>query len=394
MRILIVCSESPYPANHGGRLDVLQKIKAFVELDYEIDILFICSNKDDDMIAEQYLQKYVKNVYKVVRHKGLLTFILSLLTLVPYQIMSRKELNRINIGKNYDILLLESEYVYKVLSNKSINASRKILRIHNNEVKYFKALMYSAKGLSKIYYFIESKLFLLRKNMIYRQFNDLWFISSNEMLTEYKNAYWLPPNMPVNQPFNFKKFRENFGNLLFVGNLFTPNNIEAIIWFLDNILAKLILNYPNIKFTIAGSVKDNINKTLLDSININSKNIQLIVNPTDDELLNIYNQNTIFINSMLNGAGVKLKTIDAMRNSFAVISTSVGVEGIGLIPNQHFKLANTPQEFIDHIDFLMQQPNKAEEIAEFAYQYINDSFNMKNKILEYSRNNEKKNVKN
>jgi polysaccharide biosynthesis protein PslH len=380
MDVLIVCAEPPYPANHGGRMDVMQKIIAFSQLGYHIDIIYV-SNGSNGQECDQYLSQYVDKINKVQRKKGITSFLMALLTLYPYQMISRRQLKKINIDKHYDILLLESEHVFSVLANPSIKTTKKILRIHNDEYKYFKALMRSTKGVSKLYYLIESYLLLLRKKSMYNACDGLWFISKDECTSDYQHGQWLPPNMPINQPFNSDKYQQTSAKLLFVGNLFTPNNLEAIIWFLEQVYPLLIADNAAIHLTIAGSCKEKVNSRLLDAIaKYDTKNVTLITNPSDDELNNIYQQHTIFVNSMLNGAGVKLKTIDAMRHSMAVVSTSIGVEGTGLIADQHYKLANTEQEFYNQIASLIENMTEAKQLAQHAYQFVADNFDIKNRI--------------
>ncbi|TEA26534.1 glycosyltransferase [Candidatus Schmidhempelia bombi str. Bimp] len=380
MDVLMVCAEPPYPANHGGRMDVMQKIVAFSQLGYHIDIIYV-SNDRDDQECEQYLSQYVDNIYKVQRKKGITSFLMALLTLYPYQMVSRRQLKNINIDKHYDILVLESEHVFSALSNPTICATKKILRIHNDEYKYFKALMRSTKGISRYYYWIESYLLQLRKKSTYNACDGLWFISKDECTSDYQHGEWLPPNMPINQPFNSDKYQQNPAKLLFVGNLFTPNNLEAIIWFLEQVYPSLIADDATLHLTIAGSCREKVNNRLLDTIaNYDTKNVTLITNPSDHELNKIYQQHTIFVNSMLNGAGVKLKTIDAMRNSMAVVSTSIGVEGTGLIADQHYKLADTEHEFYSQIASLIKNMPEAKQLAQHAYQFVADNFDIKNRI--------------
>lgn len=380
MDVLIVCTEPPYPANHGGRMDVMQKIIAFSELGYCIDIVYVTNGIDDDE-CDQYLMQYVDKIDKVQRKTGLTSFLLALLTLYPYQMVSRRELKNVGIHKHYDILLLESEHVFPILANSSIKKDKKILRIHNDEHKYFKALMRASKGVSKCYYFIESYLLLLRKKAIYQSFDALWFISKDECSSDNKHGQWLPPNMPITLPFYGDKYQQNPAKLLFVGNLFTPNNLEAIIWFLEQVYPLLVADDATISLTIAGSCKEKVNSRLLDTIaKYDAKNVTLVTNPSDDELSQIYQQHTIFVNSMLNGAGVKLKTIDAMRNAMAVVSTTVGVEGTGLIADKHYKLANTEKEFYNQIAYLIDNMMDAKELAQQAYHFVADNFDIKNRI--------------
>jgi hypothetical protein len=52
---------------------------------------------------------------------------------------------------------------------------------------------------------------------------------------------------------------------------------------------------------------------------------------------------------MLHGAGVKLKTINAIVNGLLLVSTSIGVEGIGLIDKEMYFNADTPKTFYESI---------------------------------------------
>ena len=52
---------------------------------------------------------------------------------------------------------------------------------------------------------------------------------------------------------------------------------------------------------------------------------------------------------MQHGAGVKLKTINAIVNGLPIVSTSVGAEGIGLIENEMYFLGNSENDFYNNI---------------------------------------------
>jgi glycosyltransferase involved in cell wall biosynthesis len=53
----------------------------------------------------------------------------------------------------------------------------------------------------------------------------------------------------------------------------------------------------------------------------------------------------IYICPMRVGGGTRLKILDALSMSRALVSTDLGVEGFDLVPDVHFLRANTPEEF-------------------------------------------------
>lgn len=389
--ILVICSDIPYPANHGGRVDVMQKLIAFKELGFDVELLVTSSEVILPNVRD-VLSRYVNNIYSCYRINPILAFSISLFQFLPYQVTSRFNLKKILLHRTYDYILCESDYVFFALKNKSIKCRKKILRIHNDEAVYFSELMKSEHSfIKKTYYFVESLLFSLLKKKTHQEFDSYWFISNDEYkrfleneVDDIADSSWIPPHMPCELPFNDKKFYTTEKKLLFVGNLFTSNNIDGIVWYLENVHRKVISQLNNVSLTIAGNGKGNVPAVLLNAVeNLSSIcNVSIVEGPTDKELINLYDQSNIFINPMLAGAGVKLKTIDAMRNSMAVVSTSIGIEGTGLINGKHALVADNAELFCQSILYLAKNSNNMQEMAEQGYKYVKDNFNMKSKLFD------------
>ncbi|MGK2372334.1 glycosyltransferase, partial [Klebsiella pneumoniae] len=143
-----------------------------------------------------------------------------------------------------------------------------------------------------------------------------------------------------------------------------PNNLQGLIWYLNKVHPMVIKENPDIKLTIAGNAKNGISEELKKAISIYDGNaINLITSPSDEELQAIYDGNCIFINPMLNGAGVKLKNLDAMRNTMFVVSTSIGSEGTGTNHGEQLVIANDEVLFAKHIINYSKNISGMKEIA-------------------------------
>ncbi|ELS1885477.1 TPA: glycosyltransferase [Raoultella planticola] len=379
-KTLVVCNDCPFPANHGGRLDILQRIKSLVEIGETVDL--VVTHKE--LIEEEsitYLKALCDKVIFVERGSAALSLVKSLWHMVPFQLASRSALKYIKLSDSYDNVICESEHVHFILKNKNLSAKRKLLRIHNDEVVYFRGLGKDELSLvKKIYYYYESFLFKCNSEKIKRQYDMLLNISSEEYekTKSRYNSIWLPPYMPVKYDFNTQKFYKYKNKMIFVGNLFMPNNVSGIIWYLNNVHANLLKLNGGIELTIAGNAKNGISDELEVAIKKHPASaIKLIKSPTDDELLDLYNTHSIFINPMLNGAGVKLKNLDAMRHSFYVVSTTIGVEGTGIINSKNTIVADTPKQFLDALIDACDNDKNVQTVAFNAYQHIKENFDTK-----------------
>ncbi|MDB5395010.1 MAG: hypothetical protein JWM91_2516 [Rhodospirillales bacterium] len=64
------------------------------------------------------------------------------------------------------------------------------------------------------------------------------------------------------------------------------------------------------------------------------------------------------------GSGTRLKAFEAMASGLPVVSTPLGVEGLGLSPNEHFLAAETGVEFADAILALLSDTPRRTVMAE------------------------------
>jgi len=121
--------------------------------------------------------------------------------------------------------------------------------------------------------------------------------------------------MPITN-FNERK------NLLFIGGFKHTPNIDAVIWFFDEVFPEIQRQIPEIQIIIAGShIPEKI--TSYASANIVIKGFV-----SDLELNRLYSSIKIAVIPLRFGAGLKGKTVEAMAKGIPLVSTSVGLEGL------------------------------------------------------------------
>jgi len=367
MKIVVVASFFPYPAYFGGAYDVLERIKGLKYLGHDVDLICTCKEKPDDknvLFMKQFINELI-----IVPRKNKLGYIFYS---EPLQAVSRKLLKKITLQREYDYAILESESVGKILENNSLKAKNIIIRVHNNEANYFNELSKSTKNFkNKIYYYLESLKFKSYSRNIFKLSDRLWFISNKEINnTKDLDLSNKSIHLPASVNSKFVKQELSTKNVLYVGALFVPNNMEAIIWYLKNVHS-LLVDEHNYKLTIVGSTGEFESETFQEIL-AGYSNVEIYLNQKD--LSNHYSNATVFINPMLHGAGVKLKSINAIQNGLVLVSSKTGAEGIGLIKNEMYLEAMSPNDFVKAIlkVFKMKIEDKQEMVGK-AQQFLNQN---------------------
>ncbi|WP_158602259.1 glycosyltransferase family 4 protein [Cohnella endophytica] len=369
MKILIVCSDFPYPANHGARVDTWGRIKALSELGWTIELV-VCGKEKPSDADMKYVSGYVGDIKLCPRSSSLK----DMLHAIPMQASSRIGLRNLDLEGDYDYVLLEGDYVYPILEHPKIRPDSAILRVHNDEAAYFKALARSTRNLlHKLYYRMESRKFERLQKMMRNKIDKYLFISSKEFESfrskdPSAKSLFLPPPVTMGK-FGSNAFRSK--RIVFIGSLFMPNNREAIEWYLANV-HPLMLREPGYEFVVAGNSK-RMSLSWLEQYDLTN----VIVHDTPESLDEIYEEGYLFVNPMQNGAGVKLKTIEAIQHGLPVISTSIGCEGTGLVEDEHIAVADSPEEFHRKIKRLLDNPMAAKAMLESSQQYLRKHYNHK-----------------
>lgn len=377
--LLIISPDFVYPPNHGGRVDIWNRIKCFYKIDFNIDL--ICTVKNEPLIKHQdVVQKYVNKIIIVKRENK----IWKMLSYKPFPMKTRSNLNLLNFNKRYDYVFIEGGTSTIILENKTLKYKHVILRVHNDDVVYYKQLMESENiWWRKLYYLIESYKYKYLEKYILKKISNFMFISYDEMQKykrKYKdiNACFLPSAVE----FNFKKQSLNSKNVLIVCSLFMINNKEAIRFYIEKI-HPLLCDIQDYNLIIAGNSRGE-GIEWIKKISNQYNNIKIFDTP--ENLDAIYKMASVFVNPMLHGAGVKLKTINAIVNGLPVVSTYIGNEGTGLKNKIQIYVTNEIFQYAKYIRKLLDDKNERLRLVKNAQEYIQTNYNHEKILLKYFSN--------
>lgn len=360
MKILVVSGFFPYPPVFGGAIDVWERIKGLNALGCTVDLV-VTDKSNPEQHQLEILKQHIRNFF-FVRRKN---HISQMFGNLPLQLLSRKNLSVVDVHQKYDLIILESEFCWPVVLNRSISYKNIAVRVHNIESHYFKMLGKSSDSLrKKIYYKIEAAKIKKLSSLVFGKAGRLWFISKDDMenVNLPGKSVFMP--FPVNEEFVPPRIKEG-NNVVFMGSLFMENNLFGLDWYLKKIHPALVAAVAGYHFYIIGSLKEE-NAEILTKYG-RLPQVSLVINTPC--LKGFYNKAQVFVNPMLHGSGVKVKSVNALVNGVPLVSTGVGAEGIGLTGEMYFH-ADNAEAFKEQILNVLTNRKDAVEKTKNAQAYL------------------------
>jgi glycosyltransferase involved in cell wall biosynthesis len=146
---------------------------------------------------------------------------------------------------------------------------------------------------------------------------------------------------------------------VFVGIAHYPPNREAILWCASQIWPLVRAQLPDARLIVAGDGTDGL------GIDATASGIQCRGFVSD--LRDIYQAARIAVCPVRTGSGTRIKIIEAAINRRAVVSTSIGAEGLTFRPGEEIVLADKAAEFAAACVQLLQNPALAERMGDAAH---------------------------
>ncbi|GAA5527758.1 glycosyltransferase [Herpetosiphon gulosus] len=207
------------------------------------------------------------------------------------------------------------------------------------------------------------------ERLVCNQLDQIYVVSPEDraMLQKIgvKKTLHVVPNGVDSQQFSPSMPREYDPNtLLFTGSLDFRPNIDALRWFIQEVLPLIRAERPETKLMIVGRAPTPA------VLQLAQPGVIEII-PNVPSVQPYFNKAAVFVLPMRMGGGVRLKLLEALATETPLVSTTMGADGVtGLVPNQHCLLADTPAEFAQATLKLLRERQFAQGLAMAARRFV------------------------
>ena len=370
MKIFVLLPRIPWPLEKGDKLRAYNQIK---QLAKNNEIILCALNDDkkvDKQAAFQAMQPYCSSVSFIDLPKIGIVFnvIRSYLYGLPIQcgyFYSSKAKHKVHELIRYhkpDMLfgqlLRVAPYLHKVKIPKTIDYQ-----------DVFSMGMKRRAEIAGIFArpFFEMEYNRLRKyeRRVFDEFDVKTIISEPDRANidhPQRNKILIVPN-GVDHEYYKPQEREKIYDIVFTGNMGYAPNVNAVEFLAYEIMPKVWEKLPNAKLYIAGAQPDlKVKKVACDNI---------IVSGWVDDMRDAYAQSRIFIAPMRIGTGLQNKLLEAMSMKIPCITTSLANGSLHAVNGKEILVDNSSSELAADIVYLLKRPDKAAELAEEGYNFVN-----------------------
>lgn len=271
---------------------------------------------------------------------------------------------------NYDVVLFESV----LLAGYRLPAGiRVIIDQHNIEHELFERTFEQVQSPIRKWYNWQQGRVLKQGEIERCKHADVILVTSERELTVLKgllptNAIEIVPNGVDIQKFDGKSSEQEIPNqIIFTGTMDYYPNTNAALFFAQQC-------WPLIRTEIPGAIWQIVGRNPPREIRKLSELPGVRVTGTVPDVRPYLAASSVAIAPLQIGSGTRLKILEALAMRKAIVSTSVGCEGLSLVPGKHLIVADQPEEIAKAVVTLMKKPEMREALGNAGREVVEKEY--------------------
>jgi len=353
MKILIITNFVPYPPTSGAELRIYNLLR-YISRKHDVSLISLFNPLSGEDSGAEHLYRYCTRIELVPRQarsrlEGWALLLKGFSKGEPrqnwrsyYDEMADK-IRQLTEEQHYDIVQIHHSHLAPYVNAiSSTNQSRKVLFLHNLDyIQYRRMMVFERNWRVKQKVFM-NWLFAKQATLRYaRRFDKCIAVSEIDRRTLKQAApdldiAVLPGGVDTK---NYPLLSEpvDSSTLVFVGNMQYSPNVDAVIFFHQEIFPLIKQQVSDAKLMIVGRRPVKVVQSLASD--------DVIITGDVADVIPYYQQALVSIIPLRSGGGTRLKIPEAMSLGRPVVSTSLGCEGLIVKHGENILIADEPAEF-------------------------------------------------
>jgi sugar transferase (PEP-CTERM/EpsH1 system associated) len=374
MKVFVILSRVPYPLDKGDKLRAYHQLK---ELNKNCEVVVSCLT--DEKVSAEALEKLSEicssyRIFKLQKWRIALNLFFCLFTRKPFQVMYfyqrpvhrkiRQWIEQENPDHIYCQLLRTAEYA-------------------KEEYNYPKTIDYQdafSKGIERRerkanwplreIFASERRRLISYENIIFEYFDHKTIISDEDRRYIYhpgRKDISIITNGIDTDFFSPRPDAEKKYDLVFIGNMSYPPNIETAEYIVHSVRPELLAEKPELKILIAGSSPHNRVKAL-------SKEDNVEVSGWVEDIREAYASARIFFAPMQIGTGLQNKLLEAMSMGIPCITSELANRSLCAENGKNIYVGEKPGDYSQYIINLLDDSELRKNMGAAGRDYVEGHF--------------------
>jgi glycosyltransferase involved in cell wall biosynthesis len=160
---------------------------------------------------------------------------------------------------------------------------------------------------------------------------------------------------------------ESTADLVFTGSMDWYPNEDAILYFIDAMLPRIRAQMPAVTFSVVGRTPSAHLRRAVDAAGGHVSGAVPDVRPYVE-------RSPVYVVPLRIGGGTRLKIFEALAMGKAVVSTTVGAEGLPIVDGLHYVQADEPGAFADAVVALLGDGGRRRALGQAGRQLVEDNY--------------------
>jgi polysaccharide biosynthesis protein PslH len=377
MRILYIATQYPLPVNNGVRMRVWSLLRAIASAGHEITLTTFAEAADANG-TEDELRTVCRETDIILRRTESLSAsgnyiarLAGILSPSPFTLgrfrsnEMRAALERRLSSGSFDFVLCDNIFTILNLPStllpivlNSHNVEHLVLqRYSEQEHNLFKAL-YARLEAGKLRRF---ELAAYQRAVLVMACSRLDGKILEQLCPGIRTI--VAPNVVDVHDYDAAGTEEPF-TLVYQGGMDWYPNRDAVEYFVRTILPRVQNEIPNARFIAAGRNPSSKFRALFSDLPA------VEFTGTLPDVKPVIAKAAVCVVPLRIGSGTRLKILEAAATRRAIISTSIGAEGLDFVRGEEILIADDPAEFANNILELLRNPARRRELGEAAYRRV------------------------
>ncbi len=380
MKLVVILSRVPYPLEKGDKLRAFHQLK---ELSKRHEIVLCCLNDGKKPSAKtlEVLGTIASetHILQLNKFRIFVNLLLGLLSSKPFQVLyfyQRRAHKQI------------SAIIEQVKPDRIFCQLIRTAEYAKNEHDYYKVLDYQdafSKGVDRRekkakwpwreILAMERKRLIAYENIIFEYFEAKVIISEEDRRFIYhpeRKDIKIVTN-GIDTEFFAKRGKKPIYDLVFTGNMSYPPNIETSEFIVNVVLPELKKVRPNVSILISGS-SPHKRVQALDAVS------GVTVSGWVDDIRDSYESAKVFFAPMQIGTGLQNKLLEAMSLQIPAVTSELANKSLKGIDGENILIRNSVSGYVEAIDSLLNNPEKACGIGSQGRAYVEKNFSWKQSV--------------
>ncbi len=145
--------------------------------------------------------------------------------------------------------------------------------------------------------------------------------------------------------------------ILSLATMMWPPNVDGVLWFASSIYPLIKRQVEGVHFFVVGQ------RPVPEVRALPAQDATIEVTGYVPDPAPYIAGSACLIVPLRSGGGMRVKILEALARGIPVVSTTIGYEGIDLIPGEHLLVGDTPEEFAAAVTQLLTDPELGGRIA-------------------------------